>query len=86
MGTFHVLRTFTLAANLFTKLFLEWLKSYEKICGEVKKNRMIFGVVNHVKDVVLDCFLFENIKHFLVKKNISLFLVPVATHYLYKTC
>ena len=47
---------------------------------------MIFGVVNHVKDVVLDCFLFENIKHFLVKKNISLFLVPVATHYLYKTC
>ena len=31
MSTFHELRTFTLARDLFTKIFLEWLESYKKI-------------------------------------------------------
>ena len=30
---------------------------------------MAFSVVSNVKDIVLDCFLFVNIKDFLVKKN-----------------
>ena len=45
---------------------------------------MVFNVVNNIKDIVLDCFLFKNIKHFSVKKIVSLFLVPVAPHNSYK--
>ena len=31
MCTFHEFRTFTLAGDLFAKLFLEWVESYKKI-------------------------------------------------------
>ena len=34
---------------------------------------MVFSLVNNVKDIVLDCFLLENIKQFLVEKLISVF-------------
>ena len=81
VGTFHVLRTFTLAGDLFTKMFLE---SCEKISLLWGKKCMVFSVVNNIKDIVLDCFLFKNIKHFSVKKIVSLFLVPVAPHNSYK--
>ena len=46
---------------------------------------MAFSVVTNVKDIVLDCFLFVNIKDFLVKKKLVLFfLVPMAPHNSYK--
>ena len=46
---------------------------------------MVFSVVNNVKVIVLDCFLFENVKHFFSVKNyFSFFLAPVAPHNSYK--
>ena len=44
-----------------------------------QKKCMAFSVVSNVKDIALDCFLFENIKHFLVKKIISLFFSTCGT-------
>ena len=70
MCTFHEL-TFTLARDLFTKIFLEWLEGYKKISLLREKKVIVFSIANSVKDNVLYCFLFENIKHFLVKKVIS---------------
>ena len=45
---------------------------------------MVFSVVNNVKDIVLDCFLFENMKYFLVRKIYLFFLTPVAPQNPYK--
>ena len=44
-----------------------------------QKKCVAFSVVSNVKDIVLDCFLFENIKHFLVKKIVSLFFSTCGT-------
>ena len=60
MPKFHKFRTFSFAGDLFNK----WLESYEEISCCEKKKCMAFSVVNNIKDIVLDCFLFENIKNF----------------------
>ena len=39
--TFHDVRTFTLAEDLLTKMFLEWLESYEKIT--LLRGKEIYG-------------------------------------------
>ena len=64
------------------KYFLEWLESCEKISLLRDKKIMVFSIVNNVKDIVLDCFLFENIKQFLVKKVISLFFFWYLWHHI----
>ena len=48
------------------------------------KKYMVSSIVNNVNDIVLDCFLFENIKQFLVKTISLFFLVLETTHNPYK--
>ena len=44
---------------------------------------MVFSKVNNVKDIVLDCFLFESKTFFSEKKLFFFFLVSVAIHNTY---
>ena len=81
MCTFHEL-IYTLARDLITKIFLEWLEGYKKISLLREKKVIVFSIANNVKGNVLDCFLFEN-KTFFSEKS-YFFFVPVAPHNPYK--